>query len=73
MEISRNWPHVSTWKNRQGDSIETNLSEDNSPIVVLKAAGCERIYREKVSGGRWDRPVRSLRDVLMIMERLGEA
>jgi DNA invertase Pin-like site-specific DNA recombinase len=62
----------------------------------LKAAGCERIYREKASGGRWDRPElqrlldqirkrdvlvvwkldrvsRSLRDVLTIMERLGEA
>src|SRR5947209_13297551 len=62
----------------------------------LKAAGCERIYREKASGGRWDRPElhrlldqlrkgdvlvvwkldrlpRSLRDVLIIMERLGEA
>ena len=62
----------------------------------MKAAGCERIYREKASGGRWDRPElhrlldqlrkgdvlvvwkldrlpRSLRDVLIIMERLGEA
>src|SRR5450432_4207908 len=60
---------------------------------TLKAAGRERIYREKASGGRWDRPElhrlldqlrksdvlvvwkldrlsRSLRDVLMIMERL---
>jgi DNA invertase Pin-like site-specific DNA recombinase len=59
-------------------------------------AGCERIYREKASGGRWDRPElhrlldqlrksdvlvvwkldrlsRSLRDVLTIMQRLGEA
>lgn len=57
---------------------------------------CERIFREKASGGRWDRPElhrlldqlrkgdvlavwkldrlsRSLRDVLTIMERLGEA
>jgi len=62
----------------------------------LKAAECERIFREKASGGRWDRPElhrlldqlrpadvlvvwkldrlsRSLRDVLTIMERLGEA
>ena len=61
-----------------------------------KAAGCERIFREKASGGRWDRPElhrlldqlrkgdvlvvwkldrlsRSLRDVLILMERLAEA
>src|SRR5215472_17574408 len=65
-------------------------------VHALKAAGCERIYREKASGGRWDRPElhrlldhlrkgdvlvvwkldrlsRSLRDVVMIMERLGGA
>ncbi len=65
-------------------------------MAALKAAGCERIYREKASGGRWERPElhrlldqlrkgdvlvvwkldrlsRSLRDVLIIMERLGEA
>jgi DNA invertase Pin-like site-specific DNA recombinase len=64
--------------------------------AALKAAGCERIYRGKASGGRWDRPElhrlldqlregdvlvvwkldrlsRSLRDVLTLMERLGEA
>ncbi len=64
-------------------------------VTALKAAGCERIFREKASGGRWDRPElnrlldqlrqgdvlvvwkldrlsRSLRDVLTLMERLGE-
>ena len=61
--------------------------------AALKAAGCELIFREKASGGRWDRPElnrlfaqlrkgdvlvvwkldrlsRSLRDVLILMERL---
>ena len=65
-------------------------------MAALKTSGCERIYREKASGGRWDRPElhrlldqlrngdvlvvwkldrlsRSLRDVLTIMERLGES
>jgi DNA invertase Pin-like site-specific DNA recombinase len=64
-------------------------------VAALKAAGCEKIYREKASGGRWDRPElhrlieqlrkgdvlvvwkldrlsRSLRDVLVLMERLGQ-
>ena len=65
-------------------------------MAALEAAGCERIFREKASGGRWERPQflrllnqlrsgdvvvvwkldrlsRSLRDVLTIMEQLGEA
>src|ERR1700732_677694 len=64
--------------------------------VRVKSAGCEKIFREKASGGRWDRPEllrlldqmrkgdvlvvsrldrlsRSLRDLLMIMERIKEA
>jgi len=64
-------------------------------VAALKAAGCDKIYREKASGGRWDRPElhrlieqlrkgdvlvvwkldrlsRSLRDVLILMERLGQ-
>src|SRR5947209_14733078 len=76
--------------------VSTNDQETATQVAALKAAGCERIYREKASGGRWDRPElhrlldqlrkgdvlvvwkldrlpRSLRDVLIIMERLGEA
>ena len=71
-------------------------TETATQVAALKAAGCERIYREKASGGRWDRPElhrlldqlrkgdvlvvwkldrlsRSLRDVLTIMERLGDS
>jgi DNA invertase Pin-like site-specific DNA recombinase len=75
--------------------VSTNDQETAAQVAALNAAGCERIYREKASGGRWDRPElhrlldqlrkgdvlvvwkldrlsRSLRDVLTIMERLGE-
>jgi DNA invertase Pin-like site-specific DNA recombinase len=68
----------------------------NAQVSALKSAGCEKIFREKASGGRWSRPElnrlldqlrngdvlvvwrldrlsRSLRDVLMIIERIKEA
>jgi DNA invertase Pin-like site-specific DNA recombinase len=76
--------------------VSTSEQETAAQVTALKAAGCERIYREKASGGRWDRPElhrlldqlrrgdvlvvwkldrlsRSLRDVLMLMERLAGA
>ena len=76
--------------------VSTDDQDTAVQVVALKTAGCERIYREKTSGGRWDRPElhrlldqlrkgdvlvvwkldrlsRSLRDVLTIMERLGES
>jgi DNA invertase Pin-like site-specific DNA recombinase len=76
--------------------VSTDEQDTTAQVRALKAAQCERIYREKASGGRWDRPElqrlldqlrkgdvlvvwkldrlsRSLRDVLMIMERLAEA
>jgi len=75
--------------------VSTNEQDTAAQAAALKAAGCERIYREKASGGRWERPElhrlldqlrkgdvlvvwkldrlsRSLRDVLTLMERLGE-
>jgi DNA invertase Pin-like site-specific DNA recombinase len=76
--------------------VSTDNQETAAQVAALKSAGCERIYREKASGGRWDRPElqeilaqvrkgdvlafwkidrlsRSLRDLLSIMERRGEA
>src|SRR6185437_1686793 len=76
--------------------VSTDDQDTAVQVASLKTAGCERIYREKASGGRWDRPElhrlldqlrkgdvlvvgkldrlsRSLRDVLTIMERLGES
>ena len=73
--------------------VSTDDQDTAAQVAALKAAGCERIFREKASGGRWDRPElhklldqlrkgdvlvvwkldrlsRSLRDVLIIMERL---
>jgi DNA invertase Pin-like site-specific DNA recombinase len=76
--------------------VSTTEQDTAVQTAALKSAGCEKIFREKASGGRWDRPElqrlldhlrtgdilvvwkldrlsRSLRDVLTIMERLGEA
>src|SRR2546425_2772017 len=62
--------------------VSTNDQETATQVAALKAAGCERIYREKASGGRWDRPElhRLLdqlrkRDVLMVwkLDRLSRS
>jgi DNA invertase Pin-like site-specific DNA recombinase len=36
--------------------VSTDDQDAAAQVAALKAAGCERIYREKASGGRWDRP-----------------
>ena len=76
--------------------VSTNEQDTAAQVSALRSAGCEKIFREKASGGRWDRPElhrlldqlrkgdvlvvwrldrlsRSLRDVLVIMERIQEA
>ena len=36
--------------------VSTEDQDTAAQVAALKAGGCERIYREKASGGRWDRP-----------------
>jgi DNA invertase Pin-like site-specific DNA recombinase len=36
--------------------VSTSEQETAAQAAALKTAGCERIYREQASGGRWDRP-----------------
>ena len=73
--------------------VSTQDQDTALQIGALEAAGCERVFQEKVSGGRWDRPElhrlfdhmrtgdvlvvwkldrlsRSLKDLLLILERI---
>ena len=36
--------------------VSTNDQDTAAQVAALEAAGSERIFREKASGGRWDRP-----------------
>ena len=36
--------------------ISTQDQDTQIQLEALKASGCEKIFQEKVSGGRWDRP-----------------
>jgi len=76
--------------------VSTQDQDTQAQITALKAAGCELLFQEKASGGRWDRPElqrllgqlrqgdvvvvwkldrlsRSLKDVLVTLERIEEA
>ena len=36
--------------------VSTQDQEVAAQIAALKASGCELIFQDKASGGRWDRP-----------------
>jgi len=36
--------------------VSTNEQDTAVQVSALRSAGCEKIFREKASGGRWDRP-----------------
>lgn len=76
--------------------VSTQDQDTQAQISALKAAGCEMVFQEKASGGRWDRPElhrllsqlrkgdvvvvwkldrlsRSLKDLLLTLEKIEEA
>src|SRR5258708_11851653 len=36
--------------------VSTDEQDTAVQVAALKSAGCEKIFPEKASGGRWDRP-----------------
>jgi len=36
--------------------VSTQEQDSSAQVKALKAAGCERIFKENAGGGRWDRP-----------------
>lgn len=76
--------------------VSTQEQDTRAQITALEQAGCEQIFQEKASGGRWDRPElhrlldqlraddvvvvwkldrlsRSLKDLLLTLERIETA
>lgn len=76
--------------------VSTQDQDSAAQIAALEAAGCDLIFHEKASGGRWDRPElqrvlghlgegkvlvvwkldrlsRSLKDLLLLMEKIDKA
>src|SRR4051794_35965988 len=50
--------------------VSTDDQNLDDQRAALLAAGCERIYEERESGGRWDRP--QLQEVLRSVRRADE-
>jgi len=76
--------------------VSTMDQDAQSQCLALESAGCEKIFQEKASGGRWDRPElhhllgqlrkgdvvvvwkldrlsRSLKDLLLTLEKIEQA
>ena len=47
--------------------VSTQLQDNATQIDALKKSGCETIFEEKMSGGRWERP--KLQDLLKHIRR----
>lgn len=47
--------------------VSTQEQDNAAQIAALEAAGCKRIFQEKMTGGRWERP-----ELLRLLEHLRE-
>jgi DNA invertase Pin-like site-specific DNA recombinase len=45
--------------------VSSNEQDTAAQVFALKSAGCEKIFREKASGARWDRP-----ELLRLLDQL---
>ena len=51
------YARISTTKKAQKGRPKRGDQDPKLQLQALKGAGCERVFEEKASGGRWDRPV----------------
>jgi DNA invertase Pin-like site-specific DNA recombinase len=45
--------------------VSTHEQDNSAQIAALQAAGCQRVFEEKASSGRWDRP-----ELLRLLDQL---
>src|ERR1700688_843199 len=50
------WREVCTMMLLGYARVSTSEQDTSAQVSALKSAGCEKIFRENASGGRWDRP-----------------
>jgi len=55
LHCSRVWPYLYAILIGYA-RVSTTEQDTAAQTATLKSAGCEKIFREKASGGRWNRP-----------------